>query len=278
MTKNKKKGGKQHQETHVATATHAKEGKKKRRARNKAKKQQAMNVPGVMSATVNKTAYRPAGVKRFGKGRKAGCVVTGCELWQTFIRDSAAGIEEVHNLRFQPGVSGMPELDQIAGCYELWKARKVHPFFTTNRPFTEPGKWYMGTDFDAEDSVGVSRRITQLAPMSDDEVAANADLGVLNNTLINKGKWMFTPGAGEHPGLDVGFALACAVDPDHPAGYVAGDVFCEYEIEFSSPFVTTSSRSSRVQRNMIHSSAPTGSSLTRYVSNGNGNHYYNGAM
>jgi hypothetical protein len=267
-----KKGKKKVQQiTH--TMTHVVEGKKKRRKRNKAAK---LDVAGVAQGTQSQVATRPGGVRRNGKGRRPGCVVHGVELWQTFIREFGAGTEEVHNLVFQPGSSGLPELDQIAGCYELWKAIKVRPFFTTNRPFTEAGKWYMGADFDAEDTITVSRRITQLNPMTDDEVAKNASLPMLNTSQINKGKWMFTPGAGLHPGLDVGFSLACAVDPDHPVGYVAGDVFCEYEIEFSSPFVNVAARAGRAQRSMLHTTAAPGSStLTRYMDNGNGNHYYN---
>jgi len=132
-----------------------------------------------------------------------------------------------------PGQSGIPRLDAFASIFELYRLASLRVEYRAAVGTTVNGMVHIGIDFDANDTPTTTAGVAGLNPVMSIPVWKDSQMSVPVDRA-NKAMWLYTginPTGVTHP--DLGKALACVIA--NSASQVIGEVWLNYEVEFSSP-------------------------------------------
>jgi hypothetical protein len=149
--------------------------------------------------------------------------VAGYEYWSNIPTANTSV-----NLRFLPGASLLPRLDQFAALYDLYRINSVEVHYRPAVGTTANGIVHMGIDYDASDTPTTISDITVLDPSVSVTVYREARIRP-EISRLQRLKWYFTTSGGTANAV-AGF-LCSIISPLASSG----EVWCKYDVTFTSP-------------------------------------------
>jgi hypothetical protein len=138
-------------------------------------------------------------------------------------------------LAFLAGVSGLPRLDQLASLFELYKLKYCRLFYVPAISGTCTGLVHMGVDYEPSDSPLTISEISTLRPSLITQVAKSGELLVSLDRVMKGKTWL--PTSSKLAGaVDQQQSFAVSVIASGVKDQTVGEIWIDYEVEFTSPF------------------------------------------
>jgi len=201
--------------------------KSKKSSKRPSQAKQGLHQRQTIAAGAMRNISLPAGKGSNYSNKDSTLRVTGLEIAKAI----GSTTKTVEKVVFIPGSSGISRLDAYAKLFDLYRIKSCRVMFRSTCSSNTNGRMVLGCDYDASSVPNTTSQVDDLRPSVSTNTWQSSEI-VINPERANKQYWLRT-NQGQSNVEQAAFVASYYSTA--PTDIIPGDIWIEYDLEFTSP-------------------------------------------